>query len=371
MSEVDVVTTITTVIPTFQRPALLRRAIHSVLDQTFTDFQIHVYDNASEDETRSVVEDISRHDSRIQYFRHPTNIGLIQNFAFGINRVDSPFFTLLSDDDLLLPHFFETAVSALSGNPEAMAFVGTLIEAEESGHILAIPFSSWREGIRRPPEALVDMIQRGPNTWTSMVFKRQLALGLFGLDESIGLAADLDFEFRALARYPIILSKTPCAVFLVHPRSATSTQLTAGRFAMALSRMFRNLESDSMLDLKNHQAIAAMILARFRQITFVQARLAAIHGQTHEAITAANVLQRDFQSTCLATLIRVMAQKTLLGTATRAAFRVARSPCHLQRRLVSTWRYRQYARIVAHRLQSLEKTLAAHYEAKPGVRCSR
>lgn len=359
-------TTITTVIPTFQRPALLRRAIRSVLDQTFTDFEIHVYDNASEDETASVVEDISRHDPRVQYFRHRTNIGLIQNFAFGINRVASPFFTLLSDDDLLLPRFFETAVSAMSGNPEAMAFVGTLIEAEPNGRILAIPFSSWREGIRRPPDALVDMIQRGPNTWTSMVFKRELARGLFGLDESIGLAADLDFEFRALARYPIVLSKAPCAVFFVHPSSATSRQLTAGRFALSLLRMLRNLESDTVLDLKNHQAIAAIILARFRQITFVQARLAAIYGQSHEAIMASNVLQCDFQSTRLATLIRVMAQKTLLGAVTRAAFRLARSPSHLQRRLLGTWRYRRYARIVAHRLRSLEGAPAAHTERSPG-----
>jgi len=360
------VTTITTVIPTFQRPALLRRAIHSVLDQTFTDFQINVYDNASEDETASVVEEISRHDPRVQYFRHRTNIGLIQNFAFGINRVASPFFTLLSDDDLLLPRFFETAVSAMSSNPEAMAFIGTLIEAEPNGRILATPFSSWHEGIRRPPEALVEMIQRGPNTWTSMMFKRQLARGLFGLDESIGLAADLDFEFRALARYPIVTSKAPCAVFFVHPSSATSTRLTAGRFALALSRMLRKFKGDNVLDLKNHQAIAAIILARFRQITFVQARLAAIYGQTHEAIIAANVLQCDFQSARLATLIRVMAQKTLLGAVTRAAFRVARSPNHLQRRLLGAWRYRRYTRIVAHRLQSLEEALPVLPEGSPG-----
>ena len=42
---------ITTIIPTYQRPQLLRCAIQSVLDQTYANFQVCVYDNASGDET--------------------------------------------------------------------------------------------------------------------------------------------------------------------------------------------------------------------------------------------------------------------------------------------------------------------------------
>jgi len=51
---------ITTVIPTYRRPAMLRRAIRSVLSQTFPDFRLCVYDNASGDETAVVVEEFRK-----------------------------------------------------------------------------------------------------------------------------------------------------------------------------------------------------------------------------------------------------------------------------------------------------------------------
>ena len=66
---------ITTIIPTYQRPKLLRRAIKSVLNQTFPHFQVCVYDNASGDETEAIVQEFIAKDSRIQYFRQEKNWG--------------------------------------------------------------------------------------------------------------------------------------------------------------------------------------------------------------------------------------------------------------------------------------------------------
>jgi glycosyltransferase involved in cell wall biosynthesis len=51
---------ITTIIPTYRRPKLLRRAIKSVLNQTYLHFQVCVYDNASGDETAEVVSELAK-----------------------------------------------------------------------------------------------------------------------------------------------------------------------------------------------------------------------------------------------------------------------------------------------------------------------
>ena len=66
---------ITTIIPTYQRPKLLRRAIKSGLNQNYPHFQVCVYDNASGDETETVVREFTAKDSRIQYFRQEKNRG--------------------------------------------------------------------------------------------------------------------------------------------------------------------------------------------------------------------------------------------------------------------------------------------------------
>ena len=104
---------VTTIIPTFRRPILVRRAIISALSQTLSDLRVSVYDNGSDDETEATVRDLQSIDSRIDYYRHPSNIGALNNFNFGLSRVESDYFSFLSDDDFLLPDFYELASAAL------------------------------------------------------------------------------------------------------------------------------------------------------------------------------------------------------------------------------------------------------------------
>jgi glycosyltransferase involved in cell wall biosynthesis len=68
---------ITVIIPTYRRPKMLGRAIRSVLNQTFPDLQVCVYDNASGDETTQVVVEFAERDSRVRYHCHAANIGAI------------------------------------------------------------------------------------------------------------------------------------------------------------------------------------------------------------------------------------------------------------------------------------------------------
>jgi glycosyltransferase involved in cell wall biosynthesis len=98
---------ITTIIPTYRRPKLLRRAIKSVLNQTYPHFQVCVYDNASWDETADVVAEIAKKDARVKYHCHAENIGAIRNFNYGMVHVNTPFFSFLSDDDILFQNLMK------------------------------------------------------------------------------------------------------------------------------------------------------------------------------------------------------------------------------------------------------------------------
>src|SRR6202035_2563623 len=108
---------ITVVIPTYRRPQLLARAIRSVLAQTDPDFAVWVYDNASRDETAAVVAKFMAEDRRIHYVANQTNVGAHANMNQGMERVASAYFTVLSDDDLLLPTLFQQAMEAFARYP--------------------------------------------------------------------------------------------------------------------------------------------------------------------------------------------------------------------------------------------------------------
>ena len=76
--------TITTVIPTYQRPRQLRAAIETALAQTYPHVKVLVCDNASGDETAEVVGEIQRRDPRVVYHCHKTNIGPMENHFVGL-----------------------------------------------------------------------------------------------------------------------------------------------------------------------------------------------------------------------------------------------------------------------------------------------
>lgn len=73
MAETPANPTVSVVIPTYNRAHLLGRAIQSVLNQTYHDFEIIVVDDGSTDNTEKVVK--SFNDPRIHYIRHDQNRG--------------------------------------------------------------------------------------------------------------------------------------------------------------------------------------------------------------------------------------------------------------------------------------------------------
>jgi glycosyltransferase involved in cell wall biosynthesis len=214
---------ITTIVPTFRRPKLLRRAIRSVLNQTYSNFRVCVYDNASGDETRSVVEEFAKNDTRVQYSCRPENIGACRNFADGAGRVDTAFFSFLSDDDVLLPEFYKTALAGFKRFPDAMMSATASIHITERGNVHGIPILNWEPGLYLPPDGMLCMVKNGHPEWTSVLFRRELLQEIGPPDTNLGGPFDLDFELRSAARFPMVVSSQPGALFVIHDESAGIT----------------------------------------------------------------------------------------------------------------------------------------------------
>lgn len=226
---------ITTVIPTYRRPAMLRQAIASALRQTWPHVLVRVYDNASGDETEDVVARISETDARVLYHRHPENIGAYENFNFGVKEVESPLFSLLSDDDVLLPGFYEQAVGAFREHPDAMFVAMPTLEVDDSGLIVGGSRLCPTEGkmYYRAGEAYHGLWNGSvPAIWTGYVFRREVIEGIGFVNVSAGPAADVAFIRHVLARYPGVIVPYLAGLLRVHPSSystRTSVQIKVNR----------------------------------------------------------------------------------------------------------------------------------------------
>lgn len=103
---------ITVVIPTFNRAFFLERAIKSVLDQTHQDFTIFISDNASSDETKSVVYKFN--DKRIIYHCHDTNVGMQKNWEYCIRYSIGEYVALLEDDNYYKSNHLSEAINFIN-----------------------------------------------------------------------------------------------------------------------------------------------------------------------------------------------------------------------------------------------------------------
>src|SRR5262245_39993346 len=89
------------VIPVFNRPEGVARAIRSVLTQTFQDFELVVVDDGSTDRTTDAVAAIRDH--RIRLVRHERNCGGGATRNTGIRASTAPFVAFLDSDDEWMP----------------------------------------------------------------------------------------------------------------------------------------------------------------------------------------------------------------------------------------------------------------------------
>lgn len=117
--------------PVYNGENYLRKALESLLAQTFTDFELIISDNASNDATESICRELAEQDKRIRYYRADKNYGASWNHGFVINKATAEYFKLAAHDDVCLPTHLEECVNALDANPDSpLAYTRTNMQFE-------------------------------------------------------------------------------------------------------------------------------------------------------------------------------------------------------------------------------------------------
>ncbi|TKK65008.1 glycosyltransferase family 2 protein [Ilyomonas limi] len=107
---------VSVLIPTYNYAHFLDEAIQSVLQQTFTDFEVIICDNHSTDNTQEVVKKYLS-DSRIYYYRNATNIGLVGNWNKCLELANGKYIKFLCADDKFNPQLLEKFIAVAGEYP--------------------------------------------------------------------------------------------------------------------------------------------------------------------------------------------------------------------------------------------------------------
>jgi glycosyltransferase involved in cell wall biosynthesis len=177
---------VTVIIATYNWATVLPYSIGSVLDQTFTDFELLVVGDACTDESADVVGAIATADARVHWHNLPLNGGHQAGpNNEGIRRARGALIAYLGHDDLWLPRHLEAMIAAVEGGAAIAVSNALLVGADGVGRIGPTPNASWRPGAWIRP--------------TTMVHARSLALAVGGwrMPQATG---DVDPEADLLQR---------------------------------------------------------------------------------------------------------------------------------------------------------------------------
>jgi glycosyltransferase involved in cell wall biosynthesis len=100
--------------PVYNGAAYIRDALDSLLQQTFTDFELIISDNGSTDATQVICNEYVRCDPRVRYVRQDENQGAMANFKFVLDSAQAKLFMWAAYDDLWASNYLMESISLIS-----------------------------------------------------------------------------------------------------------------------------------------------------------------------------------------------------------------------------------------------------------------
>ena len=102
--------TVSVVIPTFNREHYIGRALESVLNQTYTDYEIIIVDDGSTDRTEEIIRRYQETSGNIRYIHTTENKGAPAARNTGIREARGTYIAFQDSDDVVLVFFAESRI---------------------------------------------------------------------------------------------------------------------------------------------------------------------------------------------------------------------------------------------------------------------
>ncbi len=216
---------VTVTIPMYNNAKFIRQTIESVLSQTYTNFELLVYDDYSTDGSYEIVRSIS--DPRLKLFRNPQNLGPEGNWNNAVSNVQGTYVKLICGDDILYPQCLERQVDILERHAsEGVALVcgqRTIIDAESKALIKQINLVD--EGRHQAEDVIRKLIRMGTNILGEPVcglYPASLLEKTRGYSAMVPYTIDLDFWMQLLKLGDLYMIADPLCAFRISEESWSS-----------------------------------------------------------------------------------------------------------------------------------------------------
>ena len=199
------------VLPTFNGSKYIAESLTSIINQTFTDWELIIINDCSTDNTPDIINDFSSKDKRIKVFTNKTNLKLPRSLNEGFKHASGMYYTWTSDDNRYKTNALKEMVSVLDNNQNiGLIYCNTDI-IDEHGEVIGqsnLPL----------PENLINQNVIG----ACFMYRADIAKKIGGYEPDFFLAEDYEYWLRFFLNSEIYKHNLNLYEYRLHSKSLTA-----------------------------------------------------------------------------------------------------------------------------------------------------
>lgn len=253
---------ISVIIPTYNRAASIKDSIDSVLDQTYSNLEIIVIDDASTDNTEEIVKSIK--DNRIIYYKLPENGKVAHARNIGVSMSSSDIIVFHDSDDLCMPDRIEKQYSYLAEHPE-YDLVYSALRVTKGNQSIIFPPGNYNEKLEG--DIHKELLLCNTIDCPAIMMRKSVFCETNGFNETYPNLSDWEFVIRVSENHLIGYINEPLIISILLDTGISADRskfyMTRARmivekkaefdrdniFTYAIQRFFNDADSEGLLEL--------------------------------------------------------------------------------------------------------------------------
>ena len=185
--------TISVIMATFNEPPeMVSQSIESVLNQSFSDFELLIFDDSTNRATVSAIDRFA-YDSRVKVYRSENRVGFVASLNKGLELAGGKYIARMDGDDIALPERFKLEYDFLEHNSEYAVVGGSLNIVNSDNEIV-----SYRKYPKCGFKLFIHSCVRSPLAHPTVMMRREIVDAGFRYDETLERSEDLDLWLRLI-----------------------------------------------------------------------------------------------------------------------------------------------------------------------------
>jgi glycosyltransferase involved in cell wall biosynthesis len=194
-------------IPAYNTERYIADTIGSIVNQTYQDWELIIVDDCSTDDTLSVCNSYAEKDTRIKLYANEKNLGMMENWIYGVSLCNGKYWGKLDSDDWWHPDMLKECVAILDNHEDVGLVVSRFIEIDENNNAIEdseyfFPNEWKNKAISYVPFVLGDPFSMFQNPRQGIGLLRQKIFGELG-NFTTHPAGDTEMWFRIGAHYKV------------------------------------------------------------------------------------------------------------------------------------------------------------------------